>query len=67
MPEGPREVLTRVLRTYKRIRPTLFGDRYVLAGPVPQRAPENLETGSWEAYENLSLDGSLVAVFRTAA
>ncbi len=55
-------VLKKVIATYKRIRPTLHGDRYVLTAPPPFVERENREHGGWEVYQHLSLDRSLVSV-----
>jgi alpha-galactosidase len=63
VPAGHLAALKRAIATYKRIRATLHGDRYVLAGPPVFVERENRESESWEAYEHLSLDRSLAAVF----
>ena len=56
-------LLKKVIATYKKIRPTLHGDRYVLSAPPFFVERENREHGNWEVYEHLSLDRRLVAVF----
>jgi len=63
MPAVNLAALKRAIATYKRVRPTLHGDRYVLAGPPAFVERENRESDRWEAYEHLSLDRSLAAVF----
>jgi alpha-galactosidase len=55
-------VLKKVIATYKQMRDTLHGDRYVLTAPPEFVERENREHGGWEAYEHLSLDRKLVAV-----
>ncbi len=55
-------VLKKVIATYKRIRPTLHGNRYVLSAPPPIVERENREHGEWETYQHLSLDRALVSV-----
>ena len=53
---------------YKRIRKTLWGDRYVLAEPVPfieleNRLAGHREAGIWEAYQNVAPDKGQAALF----
>ncbi len=55
-------VLKKVIATYKRIRPTLHGDRYVLTPPPALVERENREHGGWEVYEHLALDRRLISV-----
>ena len=57
------QALTRATATYKKLRPTLHGDRYVLGGPPVLVERENRESGQWEVYQHLSLDRSLISVF----
>jgi alpha-galactosidase len=63
MPQDQLDLLGRAVAFYKRFRPTLHGDRYVLAGPVEVREPELKEADNWEAYEYLSRERDLIAVF----
>jgi alpha-galactosidase len=49
--------------TYKRLRPTLDGDRYLLAPPPALVAPRHLETGQWEVCQHVSADRRLASVF----
>ena len=58
-----RDVLRELIGTYKKLRPTLHGDRYVLDGPAVAMEPKLTEAGNWEAYEYVSADGDLVSVF----
>jgi alpha-galactosidase len=58
-----RAEMQRLVATYKRLRPTLHGDRYVLAEPVIVLEPDVPEATNWEAYEYLSPDGGLVSLF----
>jgi len=60
--EDQKAVLRSALKTYKELRPTLHGDRYVLLEPGEVRQPGNAEPGQWEAYEHVSLDGELASV-----
>ena len=62
LPPEHLQALTRATATYKKLRPTLHGDRYVLDGPPVFVERENRESGEWEVYEHLSLDRYLVSV-----
>jgi hypothetical protein len=53
----------KAVATYKRLRPTLDGDRYLLAPPPALVAPRHLETGQWEACQHVSADRRLASVF----
>jgi len=55
-------VLKKVIATYKKVRPTFHGDRYILTAPPEFVERENREHGGWEVYEHLSLDRRLVSV-----
>jgi hypothetical protein len=55
-------VLKKVIPTYKKLRPTLGGDRYLLATPPVFVERENRESDRWEAYEHVARDGSLASV-----
>jgi alpha-galactosidase len=57
------EEMQRCIATYKRLRPTLHGDRYVLAGPVIVLEPDVSEATNWEAYQYLSPAANLVSLF----
>lgn len=57
------EEMRRLLATYKRLRPTLHGDRYLLAEPVIVLEEDVPEATNWEAYEYLSRDERLVSLF----
>jgi alpha-galactosidase len=57
------EEMKRCIVTYKRLRPTLHGDRYVLAEPAIVLEPDVPEATNWEAYQYLSPDSSLVSLF----
>jgi len=63
MQPANRAILQKALATYKRLRPTLHGDRYVLAEPAVLIERENQEASNWEIYEFLSLDERMVSVF----
>lgn len=56
-------VLKKAIATYKKLRPTLHGDRYVLSGPPVFVERENRESDGWEVYEHISLDRGLISVF----
>jgi alpha-galactosidase len=63
-----REVLTKAIAYFKRIRRTLWGDRYVLAEPKPfmeyeDRLAGHREAGIWEAYQHFSPEGDQVSLF----
>jgi alpha-galactosidase len=55
-------VLKKCIATYKGVRPTLAGDRYLLAGPPVFVERENRESGAWEAYQHVARDGSVASV-----
>jgi alpha-galactosidase len=57
-----REVVRRVLATWKRVRRSFLGDRHVLAPPSILVDRENREPGTWEATQYTSPDGELVSV-----
>lgn len=63
MPPEHLRILKKATITYKKLRPTLHGDRYVLNGPPVLVERENRESGQWEVYEHISLDRDLVSVF----
>ena len=63
MDDARLDVVRRAVATYKRLRPSLHGDRYVLAEPGPVVEPELEEAGTWEVYEYLSPKADLVSVF----
>ncbi len=58
-----RNVVRRAVATYKRLLPSLDGDRYVLTDPPQLVAPLSEEIDRWEVYEHLSPDERLVSVF----
>ena len=58
-----RETYRRCLDTYRRLRPSLHGDRHILSSPSVIYQEENREAGQWEVYEYLSPDGDVVSVF----
>ena len=63
-----REVLAGAVAFFKQLRQTLWGDRYVLAGPQPfiekmDRMAGHREAGNWEVYQQLSPGEDLVALF----
>jgi len=53
----------RAMAFYREVRPSLFGDRYVLTSPLPLRAPEHREPGEWEVYEYLSPSEQRISIF----
>jgi len=57
------EEMKQCVATYKRLRPTLHGDRYVLAEPAVVLEPDVPEATNWEAYEYLSPERDLISVF----
>ena len=57
------EMLNRAIATYRKIKPTLGGNRYVLCEPPVLVAPEHREHGQWEVYEYLSVDERTISVF----
>jgi hypothetical protein len=57
------EEMKRCIATYKRLRPILHGDRYVLAGLAIVLEPDVPEATNWEAYEYLSPSADLVSLF----
>jgi hypothetical protein len=57
------DVFKACVATFKRLRPTLHGDRYVLDEPAVVLEPELREADKWEAYEYLSPDANLISVF----
>jgi hypothetical protein len=62
------ETLKRATSFARKIRATLWGDRYVLAEPVPfleqeDRMAGHQEPGIWEAYEYLSPGATTVSLF----
>jgi alpha-galactosidase len=58
-----RSALRRAVSTYKRLRPTLRGDRYVIAGPEVVIEPAVKEADNWEVYEYLAPRRDVVSVF----
>ena len=57
------DVLKNTIATYKKLRPSLHGDRYVMDGPAVVIEPEVEEADNWEAYQYLSPDAEVVSVF----
>jgi alpha-galactosidase len=57
------EEMKRCIATYKRLRPTLHGDRYVLAEPAIVLEPDVPEATNWEVYEYLSPAADLISLF----
>jgi alpha-galactosidase len=57
------EEMKRCMATYKRLRATLHGDRYVLAEPAVVLEPDVPEATNWEAYEYLSPEADVISVF----
>lgn len=62
---GPEHLvaLKRAIVTYKKLRPSLHGDRYVMDEPAVVFEPELKEADNWEVYEYLSPDATLISVF----
>ncbi|MFH1008270.1 MAG: alpha-galactosidase, partial [Candidatus Latescibacterota bacterium] len=58
-----REEMKRLLATYKRIRATLHGDRYVLAEPAVVLEPDVPEATNWEVYEYHTPEEDMISVF----
>lgn len=55
-------VVKKVGHTFKRIRSSLAGDRFVLCGPPVFIERENRESGRWEVHQFVSTDRETVSV-----
>jgi len=63
LPPGHFEILKNIISTYKSIKSTLRGKRYVIEGPYPIRERENQEGSNWETYQYVSPGGDMASVF----